>query len=1148
MRKLNILLIIAFITNCYIYADDVIKATTPQFLSPQVSSIVRYDHTPVSLNSGRIDLQIPLLDFSDPDFSLPISVSYNSSGFKPTDPHNYVGQNWNLNTAGVIYREVRGIADDFNEKNYDNLGQQMKIKGFLNIPKGSKLSSEMKNNIFNDPAKNAPLNALYSIPTIANTDIEVSSDLYRFNFLGHSGKFIIDYDGTIKSMSYSGGKVEIDISGYNLIYAKAQANKSEIKITTDNGYIYYFGGSYSAMEYTALNWMNTLSSIQIDESINKMNQISAFHLYKIVAPNGRVLEIKYDDAVDKTDLGLYHGEPWKLVQTVISNPKKSDLQRSYLLRAASTASGVLPQRVYTLNKIALIKEIKIGDEKTINLHYSPRKVITGMHPSDGIIDFIKNIGVQLDSISLYYNGQKGQEHIESTKFSYNYSDERLFLDNLNNSKRGKYNFKYNSAFSLPPSYTLDIDHWNYWNGGNKLLIPTAGDNAGDQNIMDVEYTSDDRQPNEDYCDRALIYSVHYPTGGYTTFSYEPHTYSAILDRIYSNYLPQLVSCTLKKAGGARIRKIMHYNDLGEKKTIEYSYSTIPITDANTSQNSSGELLYHPQYAIKVISATTGKPIRNLFVKSSNGLNSPPYDTDHVRYSSVFEYENPKSENFTKGDDWFSASISPMDSERSKTYTVKTGSLSQIWTISGGGDTYYGTNGKGIICIAKAATPGIYQTFEFTGASQTKYKGDPVAKKHQTSWLELSSNTDYLITITCDMYASASVYITYPNTGYNYSTFEGMYKKTTFSDYRYNPDDTYNSKIYNTLKWLGEYSGPTYDYEISLYKGYSQLPQDRSIERGKILTEEYYTNEGKAVKTHTYNYRYINDSDKDFAVYINTPQNIQNSYFGFYSQVNKEYFYPYYIVSKETSDFLNGNVYTKEEYIYDTAGNYLRENKLTNSKGEIVQQVIKYPFDYTDAISKGMVTKNMVGIPIENISLVNNSVVVASKTQFKDTLNTYLPTKTYSFKSLSPIALSSYANYYKLDHMFTKYNAKGRLLESYNPDNTHTSYIWDANSLYPIAVVQNEKYDTAVKSFSGYNTTGITIPNATTEATIRKNIPNALISTYTYKPLVGVTATTDPSGITTYYDYDSFGRLTETYIIEGGVKKIVQSYNYNYKNK
>lgn len=51
--------------------------------------------------------------------------------------------------------------------------------------------------------------------------------------------------------------------------------------------------------------------------------------------------------------------------------------------------------------------------------------------------------------------------------------------------------------------------------------------------------------------------------------------------------------------------------------------------------------------------------------------------------------------------------------------------------------------------------------------------------------------------------------------------------------------------------------------------------------------------------------------------------------------------------------------------------------------------------------------------------------------------------------------------------------------------------------------------------------------------------------YTYYPYIGIASDTDPRGVTTYYAYDSLGRLTEVWRIVDGKKQIINAWNYHY---
>jgi YD repeat-containing protein len=60
--------------------------------------------------------------------------------------------------------------------------------------------------------------------------------------------------------------------------------------------------------------------------------------------------------------------------------------------------------------------------------------------------------------------------------------------------------------------------------------------------------------------------------------------------------------------------------------------------------------------------------------------------------------------------------------------------------------------------------------------------------------------------------------------------------------------------------------------------------------------------------------------------------------------------------------------------------------------------------------------------------------------------------------------------------------------------------------------------------------------------LRVGLPCAMIYTYTYKPLIGMTGETSPKGRTTYYEYDDLGRLT---VVRDHDLKILREICYNY---
>ena len=119
-----------------------------------------------------------------------------------------------------------------------------------------------------------------------------------------------------------------------------------------------------------------------------------------------------------------------------------------------------------------------------------------------------------------------------------------------------------------------------------------------------------------------------------------------------------------------------------------------------------------------------------------------------------------------------------------------------------------------------------------------------------------------------------------------------------------------------------------------------------------------------------------------------------------------------------------------------------------------------------------------------------------------------------------------------------------------------TYIWGYNKQYPIAKLENIEYaDIPLGLISTAETDSDqdndrTIGNLGKEGdlraslnALRTNLPSAMVSTYTYDPLIGVTSMTDPRGYTIYYEYDDFNRLEAVRDTDGN---LISDYKYAYK--
>ncbi len=131
-----------------------------------------------------------------------------------------------------------------------------------------------------------------------------------------------------------------------------------------------------------------------------------------------------------------------------------------------------------------------------------------------------------------------------------------------------------------------------------------------------------------------------------------------------------------------------------------------------------------------------------------------------------------------------------------------------------------------------------------------------------------------------------------------------------------------------------------------------------------------------------------------------------------------------------------------------------------------------------------------------------------------------------------------------------YDDLGNLLQ-FTENGKTTSMIYGYNNKYVVAVVENSTFNalsdilgaSALQSFSVSMPSDIQVNSFLTLLRTDSRLKNSLVTTYTYKPLIGITTTTDSKGLVTTFEYNGFGQLKNVKDQNGNITK---NYNYHFK--
>lgn len=280
-----------------------------------------------------------------------------------------------------------------------------------------------------------------------------------------------------------------------------------------------------------------------------------------------------------------------------------------------------------------------------------------------------------------------------------------------------------------------------------------------------------------------------------------------------------------------------------------------------------------------------------------------------------------------------------------------------------------------------------------------------------------------------------------------------------------------------------------------------------------------------------------------------------------------------LVSKVTKKH-NGAIYetTDIKYAPEFAFNHIESVQNANGTFSDVE---------TPNLYQKMKTNNLMNYEVEKTTTINGKVAAALVSTYKqkDLQNSsesiFLNENVYT---LHAKGLTDYENVsvnedffndeglvldprLKKEYSIRKYNKKGKPEEVLRADGVPIVYVWGYNGQYPIAKIENATF-TAGKTNTITQAQQTDIDDAelaaendideaseiSLQATLKllqEGFPNAMVTTYTYDPLIGITSMTDPRGYMVYYEYDDSNRLKQ---VKDAKENIITDNKYHYKNQ
>ena len=558
-------------------------------LTPSVESfaISKFGKLSPSLYTGVMSYSLPLYTYKDEDFAVPISLDYSFSGYKPSQHSGTVGYGWVLSCGGVITREVLGLPDDAIPAEQDGVGYAKALKSGTLHPDSTVESGKQfyLQHYVTDPSAVLNVNVFSDRPLYYG-GVETTPDIFRFNFLGYSGEFMLTEDGTAKFFNTSSPSGELSMEYDFTDDYPNETSFSEIRIKTGNGYCYYFGGSHNNLEFSKSAGAG-----------NSDFTITAWKLRKIVAPNGNELEFVYSDF--QKDFSIFESYTPEM---------DANLVGTAIILGDYASSQTLEYTQATFYH--LLTEIKVNGVSHVTFEYDTKNKDGVNYKENASYCFNRTLSPNGFQMYNYVVEEKRLSAVKIRNYSGHLVDEftmtqtfttggsgasRMFLESVKGRKNGTHTFAYNitSNTVFPKNDTNGVDHWGYWNGQDTALslkeyINNPVPSAPLTNLYQQLRSPSVKNSNSSFAKKGALTKIVYPTGGETRIEYEAHDVDDVVSGP-NQYIPNTSSSVPGGVrvipGGVRVSRLTNISD--------------EISDATTYLYDGGVLMHMPRYAVRL---------------------------------------------------------------------------------------------------------------------------------------------------------------------------------------------------------------------------------------------------------------------------------------------------------------------------------------------------------------------------------------------------------------------------------------------------------------------------------------------------------------------------------------------------------------------